>query len=215
MQAARQVGGDFYDVFPLDEGHIALVVGDVCDKGVPSALYMALTRSLLRAEALRLDTPVNTLHRVNALIQEMSSSGLFVTVLYGVLDLSTGRFVYARGGHEMPFLLHADGSLEILPLRAGMMLGMFSEFHVDETSVVLSPGDKLLLFSDGATDACNPLQQMFGHECLAHALQACPETHAQAVCDDLLHCILAHQQDAHQFDDITLVTVCVNPGNQE
>jgi serine phosphatase RsbU (regulator of sigma subunit) len=210
MRAARQVGGDFYDLFPLDASHIAIVVGDVCDKGVPSALFMALTRSLMRAEALRLEKPTHTLRRVNSLLMDMSTSSLFVTVLYGVLNLSSRRFVYARAGHELPILLRADGSLVDVPLVDGMIMGMFPEIILEETGLDLFPGDKLLLFSDGATDAPNPRQEMFGSERLAQALQRCPESRAQAVCDHLLSSILTHQDHATQFDDITLVAICAS-----
>ncbi len=212
MQAARQVGGDFYDLFPLDDDHIAIVIGDVCDKGVPSALFMALTRSLVRAEALRKETPTNTLRRVNSLLQDMSTSSLFVTVLYGVLDLASRRFTYARCGHELPILRHSDGSLLSIPLANGMLMGLLPEITIDEATIELLPGDMLLLFSDGASDACNPLQQMFGRDRLAQALQSAHESNAQAVCDYLLAAILAHQQNAPQYDDITLVTICADSG---
>jgi serine phosphatase RsbU (regulator of sigma subunit) len=208
MQAARQVGGDFYDLFPLDKAHIAIVVGDVCDKGVPSALYMALTRSLVRAEALRLDAPANTLRRVNSLLHEMSTADLFVTVLYGVLELPTGRFVYARAGHELPILLCADRSLPPIPCANGMLIGMFPKIVIEDSRIELCPGDKLLLYSDGATDANNPRQETFGQDRLAQALQACPESEAQAVCASLLSSLLAFQGNAPQYDDITLVTIC-------
>jgi len=211
MQAARQVDGDFYDLFPLDEQHIAIVVGDVCDKGVPSALFMALTRSLVRSEALRLETPAHTLQRVNILLQEMSTATLFVTVLYGLLDLSSVRFNYARAGHELPILLRADGSLPSHPPSIGMLMGMLPEILIDEATIELFSGDRLLLFSDGATDASNPLQQAFGNNRLAQALQTCPAGHAQAVCNYLLTRILDYQQNAPQFDDITLVTICASP----
>ncbi len=208
MQAARQVGGDFYDLFPLDDSHIGITIGDVSDKGVPSALFMALTRSLLRAEAMDMDTPTNTLQRVNTLIQEMSSAGLFVTVLYGILDLKSGLFEYARAGHELPILRKHDGSLLPIPHRTGMLIGMFPDIVIDEAVLTLEPGDTILLFSDGATDASNPLQQMFGHERLEQVMRASPGGNAQSVCDYILASILAYQETAPQFDDVTLVVVC-------
>lgn len=212
MQAARQVGGDFYDLFPLDEDHIAIVVGDVSDKGVPAALYMALTRSLVRAEALRRENPANTLQRVNSLLLDMSSSEMFVTVLYGLLDLQSRRFAYARAGHELPILRRPDGSLPFIPHATGMLMGMFPDIPIDEGNLELLPGDTLLLLSDGATDDSNLFQQMFGHDRLTQALQTCSGSNAQAVCDCLLTSILAFQDNAPQFDDITLVTICANSG---
>jgi serine phosphatase RsbU (regulator of sigma subunit) len=208
MQAARWLGGDFYDLFPLDDRRIAVAVGDVSDKGVPSALFMALTRSLLRAEALRLDPPAQTLRRVNTLLQDMSTAGLFVTVLFGVLDLHTRRFDYARAGHELPILLRPDGRPAAVMAHTGQILGVLPEVQIDEAGLQLGAGDLLLLFSDGATDAVNPLNQRFGHERLIQTLQACPRGDAQAACDQILADILAYQASAPQFDDITLVTIC-------
>lgn len=213
MQAARQVGGDFYDLFALNDDHIAIVIGDVCDKGVPSALYMALTRSLVRAEALRKETPANTLKQVNSLLVDMSNSSLFVTVLYGVLDLTSKRFTYARAGHELPILRRAGGSLPSIPHTDGAPMGLFPDIEIDKATLHLLPGDLLLLFSDGASDASNPLEQMFGRDRLAQALLTRTESHAQAVCDNLLDAILTHQQNAPQFDDITLVIISANSGH--
>jgi phosphoserine phosphatase RsbU/P len=210
MQPARRVGGDFYDLFYLDDDHIGIVIGDVSDKGVPAALFMALSRSLLRAEALRFETPANILRRVNTLLQDMSTSGLFVTVLYGVFNLRSGRFTYARAGHELPILYRAGGSLQSIPYASGMLMGMFPDILVDEETIDLNPGDRLLLYTDGATDAWDPQQQMFGQERLAQAFQDCPAGQAQAVCDHIMAAILAHQQNAIQFDDITLVTLCAH-----
>jgi serine phosphatase RsbU (regulator of sigma subunit) len=210
MQAARQVGGDFYDILPLEDGNIAVVVGDVCDKGVPSALYMALTRSLVRAEALRQESPGNTLRRVNRLLQDMSDAGMFVTVLYGVLDLTSNCFSYARAGHELPILRRADGSFPTMPQSPGMVMGVMPEILIDEASFELFPGDMLLLLSDGATDASNAQKEMFGHQQLQQAFLTSSESHAQDVCDHLLAAIIAHQQNAPQFDDITLVTICAS-----
>lgn len=210
MQAARWLGGDFYDLFPLDDDHIAVVVGDVSDKGVPSALYMALTRSLLRAEALRLESPSRTLRRVNTLLQDMSTAGLFVTVLFGMLDVRSGYFNYARAGHELPILLRADGSVTPIKSTTGMVLGVLPEILIDEEELQLLPGDMLQLFTDGATDAVNPLNQRFGHDRLVQEMQACRTINGQAACDRILAAILNYQRSAPQFDDITLLTVCAD-----
>jgi serine phosphatase RsbU (regulator of sigma subunit) len=207
MEAARYLGGDFYDLFALDEHHVAVAVGDVSDKGVPAALYMALTRSLLRAEALRGSPPAQTLRQVNTLLQATSSSGQFVTVLFGVLDVRSGRFDYARAGHELPVLLRADGSLAPVPSTTGQILGMLDDILIDEAVLQLEAGDRLLLFSDGATDAVDANNRRFGHERLRAAIQNCPSCDAQAVCDDILSAILAYQDTAPQFDDITLIVI--------
>jgi serine phosphatase RsbU (regulator of sigma subunit) len=140
----------------------------------------------------------------------MSTSELFVTVLFGVLDVRSGRFDYARAGHELPILLRANGSLVPIPSSTGMILGILPEIMIDEAGLQLDPGDLLLLFSDGATDASDPLDQRFGHDRLAQAMRTCPGGRAQAVCDCILSAILSYQGSASQFDDITLITICVD-----
>ena len=151
---AREVGGDFYDVIPLPDGKIGFVVGDVTDKGVPAALVMAATRSVLRASAQRLVEPGETLERVNEHLCPDMPEKMFVTCLYGVLDPETGHFRFANAGHDLPYVKTAEGSEE---LRArGMPLGLMPGMPYEEKETVLHPGDSLLLHSDGVVEAHDP-----------------------------------------------------------
>ncbi len=157
---ARAVGGDFYDFIELGDGRLGIVVGDVTDKGVPAAMVMAATRSLLRAAAQRLSEPSQVLERVNQLLFPDIPDRMFVTCLYGVLDPATGRLRFANAGHNLPFLRSADGAVEI---RArGMPLGLMPEMSYEEAEVQLAPGQQLLLHSDGIAEAHGANREMFG-----------------------------------------------------
>jgi serine phosphatase RsbU (regulator of sigma subunit)/anti-sigma regulatory factor (Ser/Thr protein kinase) len=201
---AREVGGDFYDVIPLKDGRVGFVVGDVTDKGVPAALVMAATRSVLRASAQRLVDPSAVLERVNDSLCPDMPEKMFVTCLYGVLDPETGRFRFANAGHDLPYVKTADGSVE---LRArGMPLGLMPGMVYEEDERILQPGESLLLHSDGIVEAHDPNGEMFGFPRLKEAVATYPGGAALIglVLDDLR----AHTgPDVEQEDDITMVTL--------
>jgi len=201
---AREVGGDFYDVIPLPEGKVGFVVGDVTDKGVPAALVMAATRSVLRASAQRLVNPGETLERVNEHLCPDMPEKMFVTCLYGVLDPETGHFRFANAGHDLPYVKTADGSEE---LRArGMPLGLMPGMPYEEKETVLQPGDSLLLHSDGIVEAHSPEREMFGFPRLKQCVADYPG--GGELIDRVLSDLHAHTgPDAEQEDDITMVTL--------
>lgn len=205
---ARTVGGDWYDFIPLDNGATGIVVGDVSDKGVPAALFMAQTHALLRGEALRAASPREALLALNRRLFDLNAHGFFVTVLYGVLEPETGTFAYARAGHEVPLICTAQGQISPCPTRAGQLLGLFEEPLLDEQTLTLPPGGTLLLFSDGVVDACTAQDDAFGVNGLEDALRACVGMPAQHTCDHILEATTCHCRDAPQYDDITLVAVC-------
>ena len=159
-QPARAVGGDFYDVFELPNGEVGIVAGDVTDKGVPAALVMASTRSLLRADAPRLVSPSAVLARVNDLLFPSIPARMFVTCIYAVLNPETGHFRYANAGHNLPYLYTEDGVVE---LRAtGMPLGLMPGMSYEESETTLVPGQSMLLYSDGLIEAHDEQGEMFG-----------------------------------------------------
>jgi serine phosphatase RsbU (regulator of sigma subunit) len=204
---ARQVGGDFYDVFPLSEGRVGLVMADVSDKGIPAALFMALTRSLIRAEGQRLASPRETLLRVNRLLLEMSQTGLFVTVFYGVLDLRQNTLCYVRAGHDYPLVFRSEtGECSFLG-GSGIVLGLLDGIDLEEVSVDLGPGDVLALYTDGVTEAHAPTGELFGEDRLRDALCGVGEHGAQAVCDSILAQVDRFQGGATQHDDTALLVV--------
>jgi phosphoserine phosphatase RsbU/P len=206
MVPARRVGGDFFDFFDLGEDRIGIVIGDVADKGIPSAIFMARAHALIVAEAHRRSAPGDVLRAVNEHVTRLDKSAQFVTALYGILDLRTSRFGYARAGHEPPLVALPDGRIERLPVRPGMALGFAAEILLDESALELPPGACLLLYTDGVTDCRNPRGEAFGLERTAKVLAAGGRS-AQRVCDDLVAAVVEFQAGAAQDDDVTLVAV--------
>jgi serine phosphatase RsbU (regulator of sigma subunit) len=201
---ARTVGGDFYDCIELPDGRAMIVVGDVTDKGVPAALVMASTHSLLRSAAPRLLAPGPTLAQVNELLCGDIPAQMFVTCMALVLDPRTGRIDYANAGHDLPYLRTADGVVE---LRArGMPLGLMPGMRYDEEHTTLMPGDHLLLHSDGLAEAHDERRQMFGFPRVAELAGR------NANGQDLIDLCLSELTrfcgpEQEQEDDITLVTL--------
>src|SRR5919197_1900997 len=203
---AREVGGDFYDFIDLPGGRLGIVVGDVTDKGVPAALVMAATRSVLRASAQRLVDPGAVLRRVNDHLCPDIPENMFVTCLYGVLEPETGRLVFANAGHNLPVVARGG---EVTQLRArGMPLGLMPDMAYEETEAVLGPGTHLLLYSDGLTEAHHPAREMFGSGRLSGVMAAA----GSAPGDELITSLFAALTEftgpaAEPEDDITLVAI--------
>ena len=201
---ARVVGGDFYDFIDLGEGRIGVVVGDVTDKGVPAALVMARTHSILRAEAPRLVEPGLVLARANELLAPEMPARMFVTCLYGVLEPATGRFVFANAGHNLPYVRTADGVIE---LRAtGLPLGLMPGIVYEETEGFVGQGDAMLLYSDGMVEQHGPEREMYGFPRLRSAMAG--DDAGSQLLDRLLEELSAFTGPGfEQEDDITLVTL--------
>ena len=208
---ARQVGGDFYDIFLLNENQAGVVIGDVADKGVPSAIFMARAHALIMAEAHIDASPGQVMQAVNRHITRLQKSTQFVTVLYGILDLKTRMFRYARAGHEPPLLLYADGTVERLPYNPGMALGLWEKVKLDECTITLPAGSTLLLFTDGMTDCRDPNGELFGLERIRQKLSEQKNNSAQQTCDDLLDALKKYQDGSKQDDDVTLVAIHTLP----
>jgi len=201
---ARAVGGDFYDFVELPDGRIGIAVGDVTDKGVPAALVMARTHSILRAEASRLSSPGEILSRANDLLVPEMPARMFVTCLFAVLDPATGRIVIANAGHNLPFV-RSDGA--VTEIRAtGMPLGLLPGIRYEEVEGTIAPGNNVLLYSDGLVEAHDPAREMFGFDRLRAALVV--DDAGSELLDRLLETLKAFTGTDHeQEDDITLVTL--------
>ena len=201
---ARAVGGDFYDFIELPDGRIAIVAGDVTDKGVPAALVMASTRSIIRAEAERLQSPSLVMERANDLLFPDIPAHMFVTCLYAVLDPATGKVVFANAGHNLPYVKTDDGVIE---LRAtGMPLGLMPGSKYEEKEAVLTSGQTMLLHSDGLAEAHNGAGDMFGFPRM-HELMAAVDGGQETIDKLLLELDRFTSGVEEQEDDITLVTV--------
>ena len=207
MIPARAVGGDFYTFFKLPKYRLGIVVGDVSDKGVPAALFMALSYSLIRAEAVRTGSPVQALQKVNQHLLQMNSSSMFVTLVYGILDCSSGDFHFARAAHPSPYLLDGDGRFMEVPVSLAQPLGLFDDLPIDEQCIHLPPGGTLLLYSDGVTETMDARGAEFGLDSLNRSMAANRTRPAQGICAQLWQDVLAHGGDLPQQDDFTTVVV--------
>ena len=209
-QAARQVGGDFYDFIELQDGRFGVAVADVADKGVPAALFMALTRSLLRGAAFSGREPNAVLKRVNRLVLADTRSDLFVTMFYAILDTRTGETHYANAGHNLP--LHARGNGDLASLAgSGMAIGVFEPIEPPLREFFVAPGDALMLYTDGLVDALNSSGQEFGMERLTSAFHAASPLSAAEIVDMVMTAVREHTGGEVPFDDQTVVVIKRDP----
>jgi len=206
---AREMGGDFYDVFPLDENHVGLLVADVSDKSIPAAMFMAVSHTLFYTESHRSLSPGAVVATVNESLLHTASTDMFVTAFYGVLDVKNRRLTYVRAGHDRPLLQHADGSFDMLA-GDGRFLGMLDGLVVEECEVTLQPGDRLVLYSDGIIDATNHAGEQYTLERLQPVVACFRALEAQPLADAILGDVLSFQGEADQFDDITLLVAAVD-----
>ncbi len=203
-EAARQVSGDFYDFIPLRDGRWGLVIADVADKGVPAALFMAMSRTLLRAVAISHNEPAITLERVNHLLFNDTSTDLFVTVFYGVLEPSTGKLSYAIAGHNPPMVYHSDtGDVEVLPGK-GIALGILHEISLTQQEVILNAGDMVVAYTDGVTEAMQADFTEWGMERFISTLEDVCQQPPDEVVSEVVDRIETFVAGAPQSDDLTL-----------
>ena len=207
MEPARNVGGDFFDILRLENGRIGLAVADVSDKGVPAALFMMSSRTLLKGAAIGKIAPGEVLQEVNNLLAEDNESAMFVTVLYAVYDPSSGHITYASGGHNAPLIVRADGSSALLPLTGGIALGLAPDLEYDQTSVTLEPGDIVILYTDGVTEAMNANGEEFGIEPLREIFAESPPRSAEEASATVFEAVSAFAGETPQSDDITCLTL--------
>ncbi|GAB4570447.1 MAG: hypothetical protein Kow0077_04580 [Anaerolineae bacterium] len=206
-RAARMVGGDFYDFMPLPNGRWGLVIADVADKGMPAALYMALCRTLLRAVARNRDDPAETLMRVNTLLLEDTRSDLFVTIWYGIWNPADGSITYSSAGHNPPLVLrHGETVPHILRLR-GIALGVLPDIQLQTQRIILEPGDMLVLYTDGITEALDPQGMQLELSRLGNVITENTDHAAADIIKAVIDTVDAHSGAEPQFDDLTLVVV--------
>ncbi len=211
-RTAREVGGDFYDVFELPGRRLGLFIADVSDKGVPAALFMALTRTLVRAVVYDILSPAEALRRVNALILPDNEQEMFVTAVYAVLDLESGRLTYANAGHNPPLWRNQSGTtLESLE-RTGPALGILSDFSMQERTIEMKPGDCLLLYTDGLSEAFSPSGDLFGVERLCRHFQTHPCESPRDLLKSLEEAVDEFMESLPAADDMTLLALqCLTP----
>lgn len=210
MTPARAVGGDFFDFFLVDPSHLGFVIADVSGKGVPAALFMAVCRTLIKATAGIGVAPDACLTRVNRVLASEGVPSMYVTVFYGLLDTRTGGLTYCNAGHNPPFVIRAGGRVEPLAQTGGTVVGLFEHAQYESGELRLAPGDALLAYTDGVTEACDAL----GEEYTTARLQPCLARHADSLLDDLIAAVTgevtAFAGEAPQGDDITVLAVRYN-----
>ena len=207
MIPAKQVGGDFYDFILLDNQRVGIVIGDVCDKGMPAALLMALTYSSVRMEAFRHDNPGDTLRAVNKHLIQIDCSDMFVTLLYGILDLKTLNFTYARAGHPQPLLLDDHFQSIPIPINYGQAIGIFEDLEVDEGVITLPEGGALLLYSDGLSETLDDLAGTQGLSNMCSTILNNKKLTAQSCCEGLWKTISGSSEVSNIKDDFTVVVI--------
>ena len=207
MMPARAVGGDFYDFIQLKGNRLGIVVGDVLDKGVPAALFMGLTYSLLRAEAQRSNSPSKVLQSVNHHLLDMDVSQMFVTIFYGILDCDLGELHYARAGHPMPLVLDSNGRSASREPSLGQLIGVLDKPVLDENRMKIPPGGAMLIVSDGLSEASNPQGEPFGDHRLEEALRQNLGASSQEICQRLWKIVTDYSAAPEPQDDMTLLVV--------
>ena len=207
MHTAKEVGGDFYDFFPLDEDRVGIVIGDVVGKGVPASLFMAVTRTVIRATARYVEEgPGKCLEMVNETLADASRSDVFVTVFYGIFDRRDGTLWYCNGGHNPPVLV-APGQADLLPLTGGVALAMFDGLDYGDGRVVIPPQGKLFLYTDGVPESTNLEEEEFGYERMRESLLTCADRSPSDTIETMLRTVEAFAGEAPQFDDIAMLVL--------
>ena len=207
MDPAKEVGGDFYDFFLVDDDHLAVVIADVSGKGVPAALFMVIAKTLIKNHAQNKDAPGAVFTQTNEQLCEGNDAGLFVTAWMGVLEISTGKLIYVNAGHNPPLLRRADEKFEWLKSRPGFVLAGMEGVRYRENEMEMQPGDMLFLYTDGVTEATNANQELFGEERLLETLNEQPKLPVSALLPKVKKSIDSFVGEAEQFDDITMLSL--------
>lgn len=205
-RTARQVGGDFYDVIELPNNRLGIFIADVADKGMPAALFMALTRTLMRAAVFETESPVDALRRVNDLLLPDTQQGMFVTAVYGELDVAEGRFTYVNAGHNPPFWVQAGGKIDKLT-RTAIALGVVRQPEMEQRALSFAHGDTLLLYTDGLTEAFSPNGELFGEERLMETLRSAQAKSADEMLHSIEDCLNAFIDPRPLGDDMTMMAI--------
>jgi len=207
MEPAKEVGGDLYDYFFIDDRHLCFVIGDVSGKGVPAALFMAMTKTLIKATARDTGSPDEILDRVNRQICGDDISWMFVTVFCGILDTETGEVYYSSGGHNAPLVIREGGQTEFLSLNGGIVVGAMEDSSYTKAKLSLQPGDTIYMYTDGVTEAFNDKREMFSAERLKEEVRLCRQDTAEKLARETLQKVRSFTGKTPQSDDITILVL--------
>ncbi len=211
MIAAKHVGGDFYDFFKFDDDHLAFFIGDVAGKGMPAAIYMAVCRTMLKAIGSEVKSPSDCITKVNNMLIPESDISTFVTVFYGLLNVKTGELSYCNGGHNLPYIQSTDGAVTELENIGGLLLGKFENAPYDMNTIQLNPGDTIVTFTDGVTEAEDEDGSFFDEERVITYLKKQPGKSLDSLVKGLFLEVMKFTGAADQSDDITVLSVQYAP----
>jgi len=207
MQPAKEVGGDFYDFFLIDNDHLGIVIADVSGKGVPAALFMVIAKTLINNRARQSEAPCDVFTNVNNQLLESNETSMFVTAWLGVLEISTGKLTYTNAGHNAPLMKRADGSFEYLEMECGFVLAGMPDFAYTQFEMTLEKGDILFLYTDGVTETINPAEALYGEERLRDTLNSQKNSKPEELLVKIKEDIDIFAENTPQFDDITMLAM--------
>ena len=207
MTAAKDIGGDFYDFFRIDDDHIVLVIADVCGKGIPAALFMAVSRTIIHSKGMQGVSAAECLTESNRLLANSTVNYMFVTVFYAIFNTKTGLVTYSNAGHNPPHIVRAGGTIEQLPMEGQFMVGAFEEEVYTDKTLQLDHGDTLVMFTDGVTEATDSTNRPFGTERLDNILSGVADKSSREIVEAIKAGITDFVEDAEQTDDITILAL--------
>ena len=207
MEPAREVGGDFYDLLDLDNGRVGLVIADVSDKGVSAGLFMMASRTLLKSTAVTSGDPAVVVRSVNSLLHEDNEASMFVTVVYAVYDPVNATVTYSNGGHDSPLVIRADGTSILLPSTGGIPLGLVPSYEFRQETFLVSPGDTVLFYTDGVTEAMNGDGEEFGMERLQSIFANAPPVDSKEATQRVFEAVYDFANGTPQSDDVTCLAL--------
>ena len=207
MIPAKEVGGDFYDFFAIDKSRIGIVIGDVSGKGVPAAMLMAISRTLLKATALKGIAPDICLTEINGIIAEESLSTMFVSLFYGILDTRNGNFEYCNAGHNLPYIIADGGEIKPIENVGGLFVGAFQDTEYEPQTITLKPNESLFLYTDGVTEAMDANDNEFGDDRLNNSLQKMLDKSPTDLTNSIIEKVKIYSDRTVQSDDITCLVL--------
>ena len=207
MDPAREVGGDFYDFYMIDDDHLCMVMADVSGKGVPAAMFMAISKSIMKTYAKLGQSAAEVFTRSNEAICANNHMDMFVTVWLGILEISTGKLTAANAGHEYPVIKRADDIYDVIKDKHGLVIGGMEGIKYRNYEIQLSPGDRLFLYTDGVPEATDKDDKMFGMERMLRALNTEPDASPEQLIHNVKKAMDDYVKDAEQFDDITMLSL--------
>jgi len=207
MNAAKFIGGDFYDFFLISDDELGFIVGDVSGKGVPAAIFMAVSKTLLKANAMQRLSPDQCLQYVNNLLCQESVDSMFVTVFYGILNLKTGLLTYSNGGHNPPYIISKDRGVVMIEKTGDFVLGGIEDLNYHSKTIQINPGESIFVFSDGVSEAMDINNKQYSEPRLENLLANCVGVEAKEISGRVVADVKLHAEGAEQSDDITTLTL--------